>query len=381
MKRIIRGIDIPLLITSSLLCLLGLVMIFSASSISSVLQYGQSEYYYLIREVIFVLMGVFISFIVIRVPLREYNVISRLGMIGIIILLLALKTYGTVVNSANSWFRIGSFSLQPSEFAKSIIILYLASWYGHKKNFKSIYDLFLPLSLCVVIFGLVALEPDLGTAIIIAVICMFIFFSLPIQKNKIMNILKASVAIVILLGIFMLQFNQEYLTDSQASRFIFKHPCDRYLEETGYQVCNGYIAINNGGLFGVGLGKSTQKYLYLPEAHTDFIFPIIVEELGLVGGGCVLLLYIILLYRILAIARNATNLTASIIAFGTFAYILTHIVVNLGGLLALIPLTGVPLPFLSYGGSFMINLIFMLTLTQRVAIETKMRKTQIQRRG
>ena len=117
------------------------------------------------------------------------------------------------------------------------------------------------------------------------------------------------------------------------------------MEESGYQVCNGYIAIHNGGLFGVGLGASTQKYLYLPAAHTDFIFAIITEELGLIGGGCVLIAYIFLLFRILVIARNATNLRNSIIAFGTFAYILSHITINLGGLLAIIPLTGVPYRF------------------------------------
>ena len=227
---------------------------------------------------------------------------------------------------------------------------------------------------CIIVFFLVALEPDLGTACLIAIICMFIFFALPLSKDKNMKILRIATVIAAIGGILFLNFNSDILTSTQASRFNFKNPCSRYLEESGYQVCNGYIAIHNGGLFGVGLGASTQKYLYLPAAHTDFIFAIITEELGLIGGGCVLIAYIFLLFRILVIARNATNLRNSIIAFGTFAYILSHITINLGGLLAIIPLTGVPLPFLSYGGSFMINLMILVSLTQRVAIETKRKK-------
>ena len=160
----------------------------------------------------------------------------------------------------------------------------------------------------------------------------------------------------------------------QSHRLTFLKPCSRYKEDTGYQVCNGYIAMNNGGIFGMGIGKSTQKYLYLPEAHTDFIFPIIVEETGLIGGVAILLLYMLLLFRIIAIARGTRDLTSSIICYGTFAYLFLHMVVNLGGILALIPLTGVPLPFLSYGGSFMLNALIMVAICQRVSIETKQKK-------
>lgn len=371
MKDKLKKLDYPLLISTIILTIFGLIMIFSASSIAAVLQYGQTEYYFFKKQLIVIVGGLMLFLVIINIPTKNYGVLAKLAIIAIILILLALKTYGSVTNSARSWFRLFGFSLQPSEFAKTIIILFLACTYGNKKKYDNIYDLFIPLIPCLIIFGFVALEPDLGTAAIIAVICMFIFFSLPIEKNKTINVLKIVAIIGILFAVFALQLNQEYLTDTQASRFNFKNPCERYLEETGYQVCNGYIAIHNGGLFGVGLGKSTQKYLYLPEAHTDFIFPIIIEELGLLGGGFVILMYIVILLRILIIARNAVNLRGSIIAFGTFAYIITHIAVNMGGLLALIPLTGVPLPFLSYGGSFMLNLMILLALTQRVAIETK----------
>lgn len=372
LRELFRYLDKRLLIISILFIVFGLIMIFSASSISATLQYNSTEYYFFRKQLITIIIGGIASFICIFIPLNKYKFLSLLGILGIICILALLKTYGTVTNSARSWFSLfGGFSLQPSEFAKTLIILFLACSYGSKKKIKNIQDLFIPLIPCACVAILVACEPDLGTALIITCITALIFFALPIEKNKFMKLIKAGALIAIGLSIIFLNNLPSFLTETQASRFNYHNPCSRYLEETGYQVCNGYIAINNGGLFGVGLGKSTQKYLYLPEAHTDFIFPIIVEELGLIGGFIVLIAYIIILYRLLVIACNSVNLTGSILAFGTFSYILMHIIVNIGGLLALIPLTGVPLPFLSYGGSYMLNLMVLLGLCQRVSIETK----------
>lgn len=373
-KNSLKNVDIPLLLVTTAMIIFGLIMVFSSSSVTSVLSYKKTPYYFFEKQILVVIVGLFVSLIVVNFPTKNYGVLSKLGMILMIVLLISLKTYGTVTNSARSWFKILGFSIQPSEFAKTFIILYLACTYSKIKKFKSVSDVFLPMIPCIIIFFLVALEPDLGTASIIAIICMFIFFSLPLSNNKNIKILRIATVIAAIGGVFFLNFNSDILTSAQASRFNFKNPCSRYLEKTGYQVCNGYIAIHNGGIFGVGLGASTQKFLYLPAAHTDFIFPIIVEELGLIGGTCVLIAYIIILFRILVIARNATNLRNSIIAFGTFAYILSHIVINLGGLLALIPLTGVPLPLLSYGGSFMLNIMILIALTQRVNIETKRKR-------
>lgn len=373
-KNSFKKVDIPLLLITIVLIAFGLIMVFSSSSITSVLSYNQTPYYFFEKQLIVVILGFLASLVIVNFPTKNYGVLSKLCIVLTIIILISLKTYGTVTNNAKSWFRIFGFSVQPSEFAKTFIVLYLACTYSKIKKFKNVTDVFLPMIPCIVVFFLVALEPDLGTACLIAIICMFIFFSLPLSKNKNMRILRIITVLCIIGGILFLNFNSSILTSTQASRFNYKNPCSRYLENSGYQVCNGYIAIHNGGLFGVGLGNSTQKYLYLPAAHTDFIFAIITEELGIIGALCVLVLYLLLLFRILVIARNATNLRNSIIAFGVFAYIISHIAINLGGLLALIPLTGVPLPFLSYGGSFMLNLMIMVALVQRVAIETKRKK-------
>ena len=375
MRNILRKIDIPLFLVSSILTIIGLIMIFSASSVVTVLQYKVAEYYFFERQLIVVGVGFFISLVVMNIPLSKYRKISRALILGVIGLLFVLRSYGTITNSAKSWLNIfGFFTLQPSEFAKTAIILYLAFSYGTKKNYKGKYDAFMPLVPCLIVAALVASEPDLGTAMIIGGISILIFFSIPFTANSTIIYSKMLFVILFFFGIFVLMNSKTFLTETQANRFNFLNPCDRYQEDTGYQVCNGYIAINNGGIFGKGLGKSTQKYLYLPEAHTDFIFPVIVEEAGLIGGFFVILLYIFLLFKLLSISRNTKDLSGSIIAFGTFAYLLLHMVVNLGGILALIPLTGVPLPFMSYGGSYMLNVIILLSLSQRVAIETKQRK-------
>ena len=151
----------------------------------------------------------------------------------------------------------------------------------------------------------------------------------------------------------------------------FLNPCSRYKEDSGYQVCNSYIAIHNGGLRGVGLGNSTQKYMYLPEAHTDFIFSIIVEELGLIIAVLIIIGYFVMLFAILKIAKKATNLRNSILAYGIFTYIFAHIIINLMGILGIIPLTGVPLPFLSYGGSYGICVVIAMAIIQRINIENR----------
>ena len=375
MKNILKKMDIPLFLVSSILIIIGLIMIFSASSVAAVLQYKVTEYYFFERQLIFVIIGFFVSIFLMNIPLSKYKKNARI-IIGLAILaLFALKSYGTITNSAKSWLNIfGLFTLQPSEFAKTAIILYLAFAYGNKKTFKGKYDAFMPLVPCLMVAGLVAAEPDLGTALIIGGITVLIFFSIPFGRNSTITYSKMIFVMAFILGIFAVMNSKVFLNEMQAKRFNFLNPCDRYQEDTGYQVCNGYIAINNGGIFGKGLGKSTQKYLYLPEAHTDFIFPVIVEETGLVGGFLILFLYMFILFKLLSIARNTKDLSGSIIVFGTFAYLLLHMVVNLGGILALIPLTGVPLPFMSYGGSYMINLIILLSLCQRVVIENEQRK-------
>ena len=147
--------------------------------------------------------------------------------------------------------------------------------------------------------------------------------------------------------------------------------------KNGYNICNAFIAINDGGLFGVGIGKSTQKYSYIPEPHTDSAFAIIAEEYGVIGCAFIFIGYTIILWRIIIISSNASTKRGRYMCLGIATYVFAHILVNMGGLFGLMPLTGVPLPFFSYGGSFVISLIAAFAIVQRVNIETKNQKIKI----
>ena len=384
MKKLFSKMDSWLLIIMLVFSIIGLIMIFSASSVSTVLRYNVPQYHFFVRQAIFLAISFLAGFlIIIRFPTSKYKYLVPLATIGIIVALIGLLVYGKLTNNVRSWYDLGFFALQPSEFAKSIVIVFLAVAYSKLEKIKKakITMYLLPAAIGGVIALLIAMQPDFGTFAILCGIIFFVFISLPYVQKNLGKVLKIGV-IIALIGCFAIVYSgAELLNTRQLQRFQFKEPCNRYREDTGYQVCNGFIAIHNGGLFGVGLGNSSQKYLYLPESHTDFIFPIIVEELGSIVGIVLIIGYIIMLYRIFKIAREAENLRLSILAYGVFLYLLFHILVNLLGILALIPLTGVPLPFLSYGGSFTVNVVIMLFVVERVNIENKTIKTKREMAG
>ena len=373
MKALFQKMDKPLLFFMVLYTILGLVMILSASSVSAVLRYGVSPSYFFIRQLIFVSAAFLVGFIIVlRIPTKKYRFLAPLYLLIVFSLLFLVFGYGIVGGGAQSWLDLGFFNLQPTEFAKTALILYMAVFYEKsiKKKKPFVYN-FIPIIFALIIFFLVAMQPDFGGAVIIAGIVFFIFLVIPFEKDSKVQIIKYLGFAAIIGGIVLLYSGSDLFNSTQLARLKFQEPCQRYMEDTGYQVCNGFIAFHNGGLFGVGLGNSSQKYLYLPEAHTDFIYPILVEELGLIVGILVLLGYGYMLYRILKIAKSADCIRNAIICYGAFMLILLHLLVNFLGTLALIPLTGVPLPFLSYGGSFNMNVILILFVVERIAIENK----------
>ena len=375
MRKILQRMDKPILLISIIMFSFGLIMVLSASSMESYMRYGFSPYHYFIRQAIFLGVGIIPFIFIIVFPTNKYRHLINIAMFGIIGVLFGLTVWGTVAKNAQSWFSIGPFNIQPSELAKIIIIMFLAIYYDkHKDELDNQWILIKPLILCIIIFLLVAIQPDLGTAGIIALLTIIMFYGVPMTK-KTRNIYNKIFlgGILVILSILLVT-GGSFLRGYQAERLNFKDPCERYQEDSGYQLCNSFIAFKNGGLTGQGIGESTQKYLYLPESYTDFIFPIIVEECGLIIGIIILIMYMILLYRIIRIAKKATNIHNSLISYGIFAYIFLHILVNLGGVMGLIPLTGVPLPYLSYGGSYTICLMVAIALVERVAIETNIKK-------
>lgn len=379
MKKIISKMNVPLLFFTLVYSIFGLIMIFSASSVAAVLRYGYSSNHFFIRQLLWLLMGYACGFIVLFFPTKFYRYASKLGMFGMIMLLILVFFVGKIHGGAKSWYDLGGMNFQPTEFAKLILIIYMAVYY-HRISVKkqlSLYNLLWPVIVAVILFFLIAVQPDFGGAFIIFVITALIFFSLPMGKKHKKNIGALCIIAVIIGGATLMLFGDSLLKSYQVRRIVeFTKPCQRYGEDSGYQVCNGYIAIHNGGLLGVGLGASTQKYLYLPESHTDFIFPIICEELGAIVGIVVVFGYMVILYLILKVAKASYNLRNSILCYGIFAYMVAHILINLLGVLGLIPLTGVPLPLLSYGGSYNLTLIVSLFIVQRVHIENKIEKNK-----
>ena len=371
-KDIVKNLDKPLFLISLILFVLGLIMIFSASNVTSYMN-GGSPYEYFIRQGLFLLVSFILCIFIIKFNTKFYGIISNLLLIAIVLIMILLLVYGSATNNAVSWFYVGSFGIQPSEFIKIVMIVFMARFYEvHEKRLNNWIIAVIPLLIGIIITFLIMIQPDLGTAIIFALLTGIIFLSSPVTKRIKANIILLLVGMVIVGVLAIIMTGGSILQERQIERFNFTRPCDRLLD-TGNQVCNGYIAINNGGLTGIGLGNSTQKYLYLPEPYTDFIYAVIIEELGLIVGIIIILAYIYLLYGILKIGRESYTNRGALICYGVAVYIFLHIAVNLMGLFGLMPMTGVPLPFMSYGGSFTLCLMVALTLVQRVNIETKLR--------
>lgn len=372
LKDIIKNIDKPLFILTLILFVLGLVMIFSASNVTSYMN-GGSPYDYFFRQGLFLLVSFIFCIIMVKFNTKFYGMMSNILLIVFLAILILLLIYGKATNYAVSWIPIGPFTLQPSEFIKVIMIVFMARFYEvHEKRLNNFFIAIIPLIVGVIITFLIMLQPDLGTAIIFAGLTGIIFFSSPVSRLIKFKVIGLFLGMCLVVGAVLIMTGGSFLQARQIERFNFTRPCDRLLD-TGNQVCNGYISINNGGLTGVGLGNSTQKYLYLPYPYTDFIFAVTVEELGLVVGIIIILAYLYLLYRILKIGRDSYTNRGALLCYGVAVYIFLHVVVNLMGLFGLMPMTGVPLPFLSYGGSFTLCLMVSLAIVQRVNIENKLR--------
>ena len=303
MKNKFKNMDKFLFLLIVLYTILGLVMIFSASSMTAVLEYGKSESFFFVRQLVFVIAAYIAGFIILFIPNKLINIIKKMPKVIVlcsISILLITMFFGVERNGVTSWLDIGPITLQPSEFVKTMTILFIAfSFNNPHKMFKG-YKFLMPFVYGVICVALIAAQPDFGTAMILAVVCFLMFISLPLKDKNYtkLKIIAGTIATIcaclFFLGADILKHTP--LTDEQLSRLTYHNPCTRYTEKTGYQVCNGYIAINNGGLLGAGLGNSKQKYLYLPEAFTDFIFPIITEELGSIAASLILIGFLIMFF-------------------------------------------------------------------------------------
>ncbi len=337
----------PLFYIPLILSFIGIIFIFEASAIRAVSIFGDSLYF-LKHQFVWLLAGliamVIFSFFDYR-RLYFFSVIL-LGLSFFLLFLVLLPGIGSRVGGAQRWLDFGFFSLQPTELTKFAIIIYLSSWfiYKEKRNFFSF--IFLIGSL---VF-LILLQPDLGTAIIVFSLSIIIYYLAGFNIFNLLIFLP-----IALVGIYFLVLIAPYRLNR------FKAYLNPSLDPQGigYHINQIMISLSQGDLFGVGLFSSRQKYLYLPEAHTDSIFAIIAEETGFLGSLAIIFLYFVFVYKIYHLIRLAPDKLSKLIASGVFAYFNLHILINLAGMTGLFPLTGVPLPFLSYGGS---NLIISYVL-------------------
>ncbi|MDD5465892.1 MAG: putative lipid II flippase FtsW [Candidatus Omnitrophica bacterium] len=344
----VRKTRINLFTISVLLICIGIVMIYSSSSIYAWEKYGDS-FYFLKRHLFFLLAGLLLTFLVMLVDYHLFRKHARLLLwIAFALLVLVLiPGIGREVSGARRWFRFKFISFQPAEFANLALIIYISDFICRKGDkIKLLLKGFIP-PVCVLgaIALLILLQPDLGTVIALGSVILIMLFVAGSRGSYILSLLLCSLP-----ALYLLVFKVPY----RRSRILaFLNP---WLDPkgTGFQIIQSQIAIGSGGLFGRGLGHSQQKLFYLPAAHTDFIFSIIGEELGLAGTLGIVALFMIFIQQGLKIIKNAQDKFGYFLALGLVLMISLKAIVNIGVSCGVFPTKGLPLPFISYGGSSLI---------------------------
>jgi cell division protein FtsW len=329
----------PLIFIPVVLSVLGIFFVYEASSVHALTEFGSSFYYFKL-QIMWVIIGTLLMLALSVVNYKTLYFIAFPLMTVTIIMLLAvlIPGIGHSANGARRWIDLGVINFQPTEIAKLSIILYLASWFSgvERKRFTSFIMLIGSMML------LILLQPDMGTAII--VFCLSVCMYFLAGKELVYLFMMMPVAGV---GFFILTHISSYRLQRYTA---FLDPSKDPLG-IGYHINQILISLGNGGLLGQGFGASKQKYLFLPEAHTDSIFAIIAEEFGFIGATLLIFLFFILLYKIYQVALRAPDRFGRLLAGGILAYFGFQIIINLAGIVSIAPLTGVPLPFISYGGS------------------------------
>ncbi|QMV40288.1 putative lipid II flippase FtsW [Cohnella cholangitidis] len=353
--------DFLLLILTLLLVGFGLVMVFSASSSMAVSDsdYNNDALYFLKRQLMWVGIGTFIMLVMMNIHFQKYKKLFMLFFIGTLFLLFLVPIIGESRNGATSWLGVGSFGVQPTEFAKLAIILYLAAIIAKKdEKFRDFKRGLLPVMIVVGFFAfLIMLQPDFGSCAILVMCASAIVIAGGSNLKHIMLSSGVLLGLAALGTSFYFLFNGDADFGFRGDRFTaFMDPLADQ-QGTGYHLTRSLEAFGHGGLFGAGLGNSVQKLFYLPYAYNDFIFAVIGEELGFVGTTIFILFYILFLWRALIVALRCPDIYGTLVGIGLVSLIAIQALINMGGVSGAIPITGVTLPFISYGGSSMLTLL------------------------
>ena len=352
----------PILLISVLLLLgIGLVAVYSASSILAEARFGD-HYFYLKRQAVYCLLGILLMIAAKNINYLVYRklVYVFLGLSLLLLVLLLIPGLGFKVGGAQRWFRLGFISLQPSEAAKLSLAIFMA--YSMSKNFDQMRTFFnglLPHLLVGSIFvALILLQPDLGTAVIIGMWMLILLFVGGVHLGHLFLLLGLTTPIVF------------YLISQSAYRlnrwWAFLNPWEDP-QGFGFQIIHSFLAFGSGGLFGVGLGNSKQKLFYLPEPHTDFVAAIIAEEAGFIGISILIILFALIVIRGIKIALKAPELFGTYLALAISCMLAVQVIVNMGVVMALLPTKGLTLPFVSYGGSSLVVSLLAMGILMNIS--------------
>lgn len=376
-----RWLDPWITVPYIVLCLIGIVMVYSASA-SVALQNGGSATSYLVKQTIFVIIGFTIALITAFMRLSNLRNKWFLIIFGSVlaILLVVVRAWGASINGAHGWITLGSFSIQPAEIVKLFIILFLAHQFDKFQTQPELFTPAYPTVTLIIVFilaSLILIQPDTGGCTINVMIAVVMFLGGELNWRTGARLIVGGVALLIVGLPFAARFIAAHMHSYQASRFVAYIDPFSASRGVGNQLVNSYYAISNGGLNGVGLGNSIQKMGYLPEPNTDFILAIIAEELGLVMVVIILLLLAIIVCRTIVIGIRADTLYKTLICYGVATFFAVETFFNIGGVCGLLPITGVTLPFISYGGSSMVVLSAALGLVLNISRQLPPRKGAI----
>ncbi|MFA6184032.1 MAG: putative lipid II flippase FtsW [Parcubacteria group bacterium] len=366
-KKETRQMDKPLLTIIFTLSVFGLMMIASASVLYSKTRFGDQNYFISHQFLYGFLPGFLALYFFSRI---DYHVWKKFAVPFFIVTIVALilvfiPGVGKNIYGASRWINLGPISFQPSEMAKLSMVLYLAAWLASrgKDRIRDIYEGMIPFLGILAIMGfLIIKQPDVGTLGVVILISIAMFFVSGANLSHMWGIFFSG--IVALAGLIVME---PYRLNRM---LVFLNP-EHDPRGVGYQITQALLAVGSGGILGVGLGHSRQKFNYLPEPVGDSIFAIIGEELGMIGATVVVLLFIAFAFRGIRIARNAPDDFGKIVAIGIVSWVIFQAFVNISAILAIIPLTGIPLPFISYGGTSFIFIMVAMGILLNISKQSK----------
>lgn len=373
MKKTVLWVDQPLLLATVILMGLGFVMVFSASAPIAAEQYG-SPYLFFRRQLAWDLLGLLSLWGLARLDYHRLQSLARPLFLFSLVGLVAVLLFGREISGARRWLRFGPIGVQPSELAKLMTIVLLADFLDRKKSaLKRFWRGFAPSLLAL---GLVAvmilLEPDFGTSMLISAVGLTLLFLAGVRWMHLAGLLLASAPFVYDL-VFTVPYRRRRL-------MAFLNPWADP-QGAGYQMVQSFLALGSGGLWGKGLGQSTLKQLSLPQPHTDFIFPIIGEEMGFMGAMAVLTLFGLWGLRAWRVARRAPDLFGQLLGAGIVCWILYQALFNVAVAVGLLPTKGLPLPFVSFGGSSVVMTLSAVGILLNISHQSQMQKIQTLRKS